>query len=98
MAEDFTPDTEQVRSHYVFDQTNQWSRERGERFDRWLADHDRKLRNETLEEAAQVADDGPPLFTATFSRDGRTIAAAIRAMKATTPTEPHVVREGGDRG
>lgn len=33
----FTPTTEQVRSHYVFDQSNKWSSERGKAFDRWLA-------------------------------------------------------------
>ena len=34
---DWTPTAEQVRSHYVFDQTDTWQSERGEAFDRWLA-------------------------------------------------------------
>lgn len=35
--ETWTPSTEQVRAHYVFNQSNQWDPERGEAFDRWLA-------------------------------------------------------------
>lgn len=41
--EAWTPTTEQVRSHYVFDQGDRWDRGRGEAFDRWLAEHDRAL-------------------------------------------------------
>lgn len=35
-GEQFTPSTAQVRSHYVFDQSNSWDPERGAAFDRWL--------------------------------------------------------------
>ena len=33
----WTPSTEQVRAHYVFNQSDEWDPERGEAFDRWLA-------------------------------------------------------------
>ena len=33
----WTPSTEQVRSHYVFNQSDEWDPKRGEAFDRWLA-------------------------------------------------------------
>lgn len=36
----WTPSTEQVRSHYVFNQSNRWDPARGEAFDRWIAEHD----------------------------------------------------------
>lgn len=53
----FTPSTEQVRSHYVFDQTDRWDGARGEAFDRWLAAHDAEQREAgrltALEEAGQ---------------------------------------------
>jgi hypothetical protein len=39
----WTPSTEQVRSHYVFNQSDTWDPERGEAFDRWLAAHDAAL-------------------------------------------------------
>lgn len=35
-SEQWTPSTAQVRSHYVFDQSNRWDAERGAAFDRWL--------------------------------------------------------------
>ena len=35
--ETWTPSTEQVRAHYVFNQSDQWDPERGKAFDRWLA-------------------------------------------------------------
>lgn len=35
--EPWTPTTEQVRAHYVFNQSDQWDPERGKAFDRWLA-------------------------------------------------------------
>ena len=35
--EPWTPSTEQVRAHYVFNQSDQWDPERGKAFDRWLA-------------------------------------------------------------
>lgn len=41
--EEFTPSTEQVRSHYVFNQTDSWTPERGGAFDRWLAARDRDV-------------------------------------------------------
>ena len=44
MTSRWVPSTEQVRSHYVFNQTNQWDAERGEAFDRWLAAHDAEVR------------------------------------------------------
>lgn len=34
---DFTPSTEQVRSHYALDRFDVWRPERGRAFDRWLA-------------------------------------------------------------
>ena len=40
---DYTPTTEQIRAHYVFDQSNRWNQDRGKAFDRWLAEHDREL-------------------------------------------------------
>lgn len=42
----FTPSTAQVRSHYVFDQSNRWSPDRGAAFDRWL--------EETLHDATRL--------------------------------------------
>lgn len=36
MSDDFTPDTEQVRAHYVFNQSDVWDAERKLAFDRWL--------------------------------------------------------------
>ena len=57
MSTDYTPTTEQVRSHYVFDQGDVWRRERGEAFDRWLAEtlaaHDREVAAKALEDAAE---------------------------------------------
>jgi hypothetical protein len=47
---EWTPTTEQVRSHYVFNQSDRWDAERGEAFDRWIAAHDA----EVLEEAADA--------------------------------------------
>lgn len=44
----YTPSTEQVRSHYVFNQSDHWDPARGEAFDRWLA----KVRAEALRDAA----------------------------------------------
>ena len=52
MSTDYTPTTEQVRSHYVFDQGDVWRRERGEAFDHWLAAHDREVAAKALEDAA----------------------------------------------
>lgn len=46
-TDEWTPSTEQVRSHYVFNQSNQWDGERGEAFDRWLAAHDAEVRAES---------------------------------------------------
>lgn len=43
MSDAWTPSTEQVRSHYVFDQGDRWDAERGQAFDRWLAEHDREV-------------------------------------------------------
>lgn len=57
---DWTPETEQVRAHYVFNQSNQWDPERGEAFDRWLAEHDAKVRAEALREFATWLDGGTP--------------------------------------
>lgn len=39
---DFTPTTEQVRALYVHDASAPGQVERGEEFDRWLAEHDRE--------------------------------------------------------
>ncbi len=44
MSDDFTPNTEQVRSHYVFDQSDRWDAERGKAFDRWLTERDRQVK------------------------------------------------------
>lgn len=74
----FTPSTEQVRSHYVFDQTNRWVPERGEQFDRWLAERDAAL----LEAAAQEADRG---YLAGETCDD--IAARIRALATPWPVK-----------
>ena len=52
MSTDYTPTTEQVRSHYVFDQGDVWRRERGEAYDPWLAAHDREVAAKALEDAA----------------------------------------------
>ena len=52
MTDQFTPSTEQVRSHYVFDQSNHWTPERGDAFDRWLREHDAAL----IESLAERAD------------------------------------------
>lgn len=38
MSDEYTPSTGQVRSHYVFDQSDRWDAKRGEAFDRWLAE------------------------------------------------------------
>ena len=53
MSTDYEPTTEQVRSHYVFDQGDVWRRERGEAFDRWLAAHDREVAAKALEDARE---------------------------------------------
>lgn len=49
-TDEWMPSTEQVRSHYVFNQSNQWGAERGEAFDRWLAAHDAEVRAEAWDE------------------------------------------------
>ena len=56
MSTDYEPTTEQVRSHYVFDQGDVWRRERGEAFDRWLAAHDREVAAKALEDYAAILD------------------------------------------
>lgn len=43
MSVEYTPTTEQVRAHYVFDQTDHWNLARGKAFDRWLAAHDAEV-------------------------------------------------------
>lgn len=48
----FVPSTEQVRSHYVFNQSDVWSRERGVAFDDWLARVKAEAAATALEEAA----------------------------------------------
>ena len=53
--DDWTPSTEQVRAHYVFNQSDQWDPERGEAFDRWLAAHDREVRASDREALADRA-------------------------------------------
>lgn len=50
---DWTPSTEQVRSHYVFNQSNQWDPERGEAFDRWLAEHERQVAEKAWDEGRE---------------------------------------------
>lgn len=35
-GQEYVPSTEQVRSHYVFNQSKRWHAERGASFDRWL--------------------------------------------------------------
>ena len=50
MTDEWAPSTEQVRSHYVFDQSDRWDSERGEAFDRWLAAHDAKVREHARHE------------------------------------------------
>lgn len=52
---DWTPSTEQVRSHYVFNQSNQWDPERGEAFDRWLVEHDRQVAERAWDEGYEAA-------------------------------------------
>lgn len=49
-TDEWTPSTEQVRSHYVFNQSNQWDAERGEAFDRWLATHDAEVQAQVVAE------------------------------------------------
>lgn len=76
---DWIPSAEQVRSHYVFNQSNQWEPERGEAFDRWLAEHDAKVRAEEREKSAQVAEEFDPAEAALAGRyAGKDIAARIR--------------------
>ena len=53
--DDWTPSTEQVRAHYVFNQSDQWDPECGEAFDRWLAAHDREVRASDREALADRA-------------------------------------------
>ena len=52
---EYTPTTDQVRSHYVFDQSNRWSANRGLAYDRWLADHDAEVRAEQRGVDARIA-------------------------------------------
>ena len=52
--EPYTPSTEQVRSHYVFDQSNRWDADRGIAFDRWLASVRRDAQADALEEVANL--------------------------------------------
>lgn len=62
MSDAWTPSTEQVRSHYVFDQGDRWDAERGESFDRWLAEHDREVAEKTWDEGRLyygVGSEGP---------------------------------------
>lgn len=51
MSYDFTPTAEQVRSHYVFNQSDDWDPERGKAFDRWLAARDAKMRAQGFDRA-----------------------------------------------
>lgn len=64
-GEQFTPSTEQVRSHYVFDQSNRWDAERGAAFDRWLASVS-SLHRPTREQIAEALD-GLQLWTGVSS-------------------------------
>lgn len=50
MTDEWTPTTEQVRSHYVFDQSDRWDPDRGEAFDRWLAANDAEVRASVVPE------------------------------------------------
>ena len=52
--DEWTPSTEQVRSHYVFDQSNRWDPERGDAFDRWLAAHDEAVRQEERDRVTPI--------------------------------------------
>lgn len=51
---DWTPSTEQVRSHYVFNQSNQWEPERGEAFVRWLVERDRQVAERAWDEGQKA--------------------------------------------
>lgn len=67
MTSRWVPSTEQVRSHYVFNQTNQWDAERGEAFDRWLAAHDAEVQAGVVTEEPEweydvlITDPGAPV-------------------------------------
>lgn len=52
MRDDNTPTTEQVRAHYVFDQTDHWNPARGKAFDRWLTAHDAEVTTEVTNQVA----------------------------------------------
>lgn len=74
MNDNYTPSTEQVRSHYVFDQSDRWDASRGESFDSWLAAHD----SQVLMDARHLAI-GTPAFDLLTAR-----AVAIAAYEART--------------
>lgn len=81
MSDDFIPSMEQIRSHYVFDQSDLWDPERGVAFDRWLAAHDAEVR------ASVLAEQGEPEWEyrmdygdkVTYSQ---TRSRAVRALQA----------------
>lgn len=51
----YMPSTEQVRSHYVFNQSKRWHAERGASFDLWLAEVVRQAKAEAWDEGYQEA-------------------------------------------
>ena len=80
---EYTPTTEQVRSHYVFDQTDKWSLERGAAFDRWLAAHDADVAAKALEDVyLEIRENGHPSSGAAFIVNQR-----IHALRASTGGE-----------
>lgn len=76
MNDNWTPSTEQVRAHYVFDQTNRWDNDRRDAFDRWLVAHDEGVKAEAAAELAKMKADldewetvGAPAWVETKNRE-----------------------------
>jgi hypothetical protein len=83
-VDEYTPTTEQVREAYQMTgdglDFKRAAEQRGGAFDRWLADHDKAVRQVTLQDAADAAM-GPSVSG--ILHDGATardIAGAIRVL------------------
>lgn len=57
---DYTPTDAEVRHEYVMSFLVEYQQDASDEFDRWLAEHDAKVRAETLREFATWLDGGTP--------------------------------------
>lgn len=89
----FTPSTAQVRSHYVFNQSDQWDAERGVQFDHWLAAHDADLTARVTAEIMADWDRGEKQLGDHIADLTARLAAAEQAIEKAV-----VLHEGFKRG